>query len=1001
MSRCFTIIFLLCTGLIGSAQNQTKKWYFGNGAAVNFSPVSPAVISGCAITTSMGCASISDGLGGLLFYTDGVNVYNQNNAVMANGAGLPGANAFQSAIILKKPSATNLYYVFTVGALGSSNGLYYSIVDMSLAAGMGSVTIKNVLVHADCRDKLTAGRHCNGSDLWVLSSALSSTTSFVACQLSSAGINTVVETSSVIAAPVIGTGQIRLSPNSHKLGIVSYQAPGATCGIDVRILNFDSNTGLVLSTGASTINYSTYSGTNSACTSNYYGCEFSQDSRFMYLAATTQVTRIDLCSLPFISTGIIPNAENAAYYDTISKRSMQMAPDGRIYVAKNGKPSLGAINNPSSLYATTYSSVGVSLGTYTCQWGLPNFPAYLFEQKPTSGFSYSLSSGNCLTAFFTSSAICAGSGYTVSGYQWNFGEPSSGSNNSSSQSNPSHFYSNPGTYSVTMVRYFQCNDNDTIRQVINVVAPAISVLNSPNICSNTTATAQVTAASGTLNYVWSPSSQTTAIATFTSSGIYTITVTDPINGYCTVTATTAISVVNLSTSVSTRSVLCFQGVSGSASITVSGGSGNYFYGWIGASSGGSVATALAAGVYTVNVLDNVNLCTITRSITVTQPSALQVSVGSATNTCFNQTITLYSSTSGGTPNYTVTWPGIANTPNAAAAQTLIGTSIYSCVAVDANNCTATKTIAVVCNPLPALSVSAGTLCAGDNLTLTAAGASSYSWSNTMTSNSIVLINPNSGTLGLIGYLGPCSTTTSVNIVSFAVPNLSITASSPLCAGQTLTITGIGQGNFQWMGPSSYTSNLSSLVIPSITVLQAGTFSATVTDSNSCLNSGTVSVTVYSLPIVTVSSNTSICVGEGVALQTNGADTYSWSSGQQTNTIQVTPQQTTVYNVTGTSSLTGCSKIATVQVSVQACLGLNKINTETQWQLYPNPNQGKLIVKGSNDATYLLIDVSGNKMLSGTLQIGLNEIHLDEFAPGYYLLKITTTNGTSVFAVVKE
>ena len=102
-----------------------------------------------------GNASISDATGALLFYTDGMTIWDQTHSVMANGSGLTGTNSAQSSIIVKKPASTNLYYVFTMQGGGGAAGLNYSIVDMNLAGGNGSVTVKNATLYAaPCEEKL-------------------------------------------------------------------------------------------------------------------------------------------------------------------------------------------------------------------------------------------------------------------------------------------------------------------------------------------------------------------------------------------------------------------------------------------------------------------------------------------------------------------------------------------------------------------------------------------------------------------------------------------------------------------------------------------------------------------------------------------------------------------------------------------------------------------------------------------------------------------------------
>ena len=75
------------------------------------------------LTTNEGCATISSSTGDLLFYTDGITIWNKNHIIMSNGTGLMGdPSSTQSATIVPLPGSSTLYYVFTLDAYGHSNG---------------------------------------------------------------------------------------------------------------------------------------------------------------------------------------------------------------------------------------------------------------------------------------------------------------------------------------------------------------------------------------------------------------------------------------------------------------------------------------------------------------------------------------------------------------------------------------------------------------------------------------------------------------------------------------------------------------------------------------------------------------------------------------------------------------------------------------------------------------------------------------------------------------
>src|SRR5690606_24187064 len=144
--------FLLCSFILqtvfGFSQNQASKWYFGFGAGLDFTSSPPSILANSSMSVAKGCASLADNVGNLLFYTSGVDVWNQSHAIMANGTGLSGSGIpSQSSLILKRPGSNTEYFIFTVPGFGSS-GFNYSIVDMNLSSGQGSVTAKNIPIYS-------------------------------------------------------------------------------------------------------------------------------------------------------------------------------------------------------------------------------------------------------------------------------------------------------------------------------------------------------------------------------------------------------------------------------------------------------------------------------------------------------------------------------------------------------------------------------------------------------------------------------------------------------------------------------------------------------------------------------------------------------------------------------------------------------------------------------------------------------------------------------------
>ena len=130
------ITLLLTVSLF--AQRETANWYFGSNVGLDFNNGNPVLLADGQLSTTEGCSTVSDNNGSLLFYTNGVEIWNKNHNIMQNGSGLLGSDSgSQSAIVIPNISNPNIYYVFTADVFqaytngGSGNGLNYSVIDIS------------------------------------------------------------------------------------------------------------------------------------------------------------------------------------------------------------------------------------------------------------------------------------------------------------------------------------------------------------------------------------------------------------------------------------------------------------------------------------------------------------------------------------------------------------------------------------------------------------------------------------------------------------------------------------------------------------------------------------------------------------------------------------------------------------------------------------------------------------------------------------------------------
>lgn len=365
----FTLLLVCILFATSVAQKESNNWYFGRNAGLTFNTNPPTVLVDGALNTSEGCASISDSYGNLLFYTDGITVFNALHDTMANGYGLFGhESTTQSALIVKLPGSSTIYYIFTMCSFnGSLSGFNYSIVDISLNGGLGEITVKNVPVYTSTLERLSAVKHANGIDYWILinTNNYPSPGEIWAYHFTSSGL---------ILTPVISNvsifnniGYLKVNRQGNKLAIATYQTTFLG-GAKFEVMDFDNSTGLasnLISLVSSAL----------APFTRAYGVEFSPDGNKLYcttMNAPFKVIQYDLSI--FTYQAIMNSGKVIATYPVQAPCSWgyyfgaaQIAPDGKIYIAVECDSSISVINFPDSAgLACNYVAGAISLNGKTC-----------------------------------------------------------------------------------------------------------------------------------------------------------------------------------------------------------------------------------------------------------------------------------------------------------------------------------------------------------------------------------------------------------------------------------------------------------------------------------------------------------------------------------------------------------------------------------------------------------------------------------------------------------
>ena len=283
---------------------------------------------------------------------------------------------------------------------------------------------------------------------------------------------------------------------------------------------------------------------------------------------------------------------------------------------------------------------------------------------------------------------------------------------------------------------------------------------------------------------------------------------------------------------------------------------------------------------------------------------------SATDTtiCANTQITL-----NGIGATTYTWSGPNNPVNGQSFYPF-GTATYT-VTGTINSCSAWDTLTIKVNQLPTVNtnITNTAVCNGTPITLTASGAATYTWSNSVVNGvSFTPTSSNNYTVNGTDANG-CAGSAMVQVTVNQLPT--ITANSPtMCIGSAVNLTAHGANTYTWSPPTYLSSSTGSVVTTSPTVTPNFTYTVTGTDVNACVNTTTISVTINPTPTVTAhATKTNICSGSSVTLTGSGALSYTWTGGA-TNGTPFSPTTSQTYTVTG-SNANNCTNTASVTVNV--------------------------------------------------------------------------------------
>ena len=905
---------------------------------------------------------------------------------MTGAQGSADGSATQGAVSFPFPGSTTDFVLIAAAAIdGGAHGLLYTDIDMALP-GNGTALAPLGDLGTNLEVNITPGVNTNEmvgvfapdcDNIWVVSHE-HGTNQFVAVLFTAGGYGAAVP--SFVGAAMTGNGgrgTLRISPDGTKIITVGGFSGG------IQIFDFNATTGAVTVPAAGPNAGSTALGAVAGLSFGY-GLEWSPNSRYAFIGGYPGFGGVRVYDA---TTGVGSTMAAAGSYG-----DLQIGPNGVIYIGSQGlgAPNLATITNPDSGPGATFNAAGWPIGGSGGWFGLPNTfscptPSICADTSLAAGPIPSMCTGTGsvdLSAFngtsaagtwtisaspggvgdlativgttfnvnstvagtytvrhslttpgavpcgqfadrtividplpvvtVNSASICVGdpavtftaTSATATGWTW------SGNGTGTAQTTSG---TTAGNYTV-LATDGTCSASAT--GVLTVNTPPTVTVNDASICAGDPA-ATFTATSATATaWVWSVNGTGTAqTTTGTTAGAYTVVASD---GTCSATATGTLT-VNAQPSVTVNDAAICAGDQ-AATFTATSATAT---GWTWSVNGTGTAqttTGTTAGAYTVVVTDG--NCTNTATGTLTVNALPSVTVNDASICEFDPaaTFTATSATATG-------WTWSANGTGTAQTTTGIIAGAYTVVVTD-GTCTNTATGTLTVDVLPAVSVNSESICVGDpaaTFTATSATAAGYVWSVNGTGTAQTTTGTVAGDYTVVVTDGTCSNTATGILTINTIPAVSVN-SETICAGDpaaTFTATSTTASGWTWSANGTGTS-------PTTSGTLAGNYTVVVTDGN-CTNTATGILTVNSVPLVSVNSE-SICVGDAAATFTatsatatgwtwsvNGMGTAQTTTGTTAGdyTVQVT-DGTCVNSATGTLTVNALPSVTVGDESM--CVG---------------------------------------------------------------------------------
>jgi hypothetical protein len=553
------------------------------------------------------------------------------------------------------------------------------------------------------------------------------------------------------------------------------------------------------------------------------------------------------------------------------------------------------------------------------------------------------------------------------------------------------------TYTVTGTDANLCSNTASITITVNAAASVVIESDAINdeVCAGSEIT--LTAVGSNFNSIVYDNGATDGIAfVLNASTVVNVTVNNDENCLATGSISlTALEIPSISVSSDvTNDAVCAD----DATVTLTATGDALSYDWSNGIDNGVAFTLTETTTYTATGF-GANGCEVTADITLTFN---ELPVVTANSNAVNDAVCLGSNlilTGGGALAYD--WnngvdDGVAFTPSIDASYTVTGT--------DANGCVNTASVTITINALPTITALSDAtnneVCVGSTVTLNGDGGVTYTWNNGASNGVATTVNATTD-FTVTGTDGNgCSNTAMITITANPLPT--VTASSDainneICAGEDVTLTAGGAVNYTWDNGVADGVAFSPVA--------TNVYEVTGTDGNGCVNTSTITITVNSLPLVTIDALPAVvCVYTAdITLGGNPANGAFSGTGVSGTTFSPATAGTGTYTITyAVTDANGCYNEETVDITVDNCTGI-ATNDATAIEVYPNPTSGLFTMSIANSTiatvTISVVDMHGkivyNNLTKGLASEFQEVIDLSGLAKGMYFVQMNFGSETKI------